>query len=152
MFADGILEQQPTDFTLITHTLTEVFETPNLIETLATYAEQQQQQSTLDDLLDISEHPRFRSSTEESNSDEATALFLYVFSAAAFYSTNRTLMQYPPPVLVDIILDPYLLNILPRSLLPTAGYLVGLAVGAWYLSGFIWNWLSSVTQAKSHVD
>ena len=73
-------------------------------------------------------------------------------------------MQNVPPVNVDIseldsvlsslhgglialtVLDPFLLNILPRSLLPTGVYLIILAVFAWYLSGFIWQGLHQFTQ------
>lgn len=41
-------------------------------------------------------------------------------------------MRNPPPVLVDIILDPFLFNILPRSLLPTVGYIIVVAVAAYF--------------------
>ena len=75
-------------------------------------------------------------------------------------------MQNVPPVNVDIsepdfalsslhdglialtVLDPFLLNILPRSLLPTGVYLIILAVFAWYLSGFIWQGLHQFTQLR----
>jgi hypothetical protein len=53
-----------------------------------------------------------------------------------------------PPVLVDIILDPYLLNIFPKSLVPTAGYLIILAFGSWFLSGLIWRLLIRVADAR----
>lgn len=43
-------------------------------------------------------------------------------------------MQHPEPVDVDIILDPYLANALPVSLLPTAAYIIVLAVVAWFIS------------------
>ena len=58
-------------------------------------------------------------------------------------------MSDAPPVLVDVILDPYLLNIFPKSLIPTAAYLVVLAVGAWFLSSMIWNILVQVADADS---
>ena len=58
-------------------------------------------------------------------------------------------MSDVPPVLVDVILDPYLLNIFPQSLLPTAGYLIILAVGGWFVSGFIWKILVQVAEADS---
>ena len=54
-----------------------------------------------------------------------------------------------PPVLVDVILDPYLLNVFPRSLVPTAGYLVVLAIGAWFLSGVIWRILVQIADTDS---
>ena len=144
--------QSPTDFTLVTHTLPEVFETPELIQVLTSYVDQLQESSLSGETLRTGETPESGSAAKQSNSRDATALFLYVEAAAAFYSSNQTLMRYPPPVLVDIILDPYLLNVFPRSLVPTAIYLIGLAVGSWYLSGFIWRWLSLVAQPKPHDD
>ena len=82
-------------------------------------------------------------------------------------------MQYPLPVDVDIsmsthastaayaraemadkysVLDPYLLNVFPRSLVPTALYIVTLAVGSWFLSGVIWDWLRSTRLPKARKD
>lgn len=46
-------------------------------------------------------------------------------------------MGNPPPVLVDIILDPFLLNILPRSLLPTVGYIVAVAAAAYFAARYV---------------
>ena len=54
-----------------------------------------------------------------------------------------------PPVLVDIILDPYVLNVFPKSLVPTAGYLTVLAIGAWFLSGVIWRILVQIADTNS---
>ena len=125
--------QQPTDFTLHTYTLSEVFEKPELITSLSSYSESRQ------DLLEDS--PRGRSTRKETR---ASVLFLRVIAAADYYTTNKTLMQHVPPVDAEIILDPFLLNVLPRSLLPTGVYLVVLAIVAWYLSDFIWGILSKV--------
>jgi hypothetical protein len=57
-------------------------------------------------------------------------------------------MSDVPPVLVDVILDPYLLNTFPKSLVPTAAYLIVLAVGGWYLSGLIWRILVQIADAN----
>lgn len=46
------------------------------------------------------------------------------------------------------VLDPFLLNVLPKSLLPTSFYLIVLAVLAWYLSGFISQGLYQITQIR----
>lgn len=43
-------------------------------------------------------------------------------------------MQRPEPVLADVILDPFLLNVLPRTLLPTVGYVVLVAAASWVLA------------------
>ncbi|KAJ4402412.1 hypothetical protein N0V91_007277 [Didymella pomorum] len=82
-------------------------------------------------------------------------LFLRVQAAASYYSTDRTLMDYPPPVDVDIILDPFLLNVLPRSLAPVGLYITGIAVASWFVSDYIYRWLLSVVEdpsAKAHSD
>lgn len=55
-------------------------------------------------------------------------------------------MENVPPVDVDIILDPYLLSVFPRSLVPTAGYIVVLAVGSWFLAGLVWKILSGLAR------
>lgn len=43
-------------------------------------------------------------------------------------------MLRPEPVLADVILDPFLLNVLPRTLLPTVGYVVFVAAASWVLA------------------
>lgn len=45
-------------------------------------------------------------------------------------------MRNVPPVAVDLILDPFLFNVFPRSLVPTAGWIVlvavlALVIGRW---------------------
>lgn len=79
-------------------------------------------------------------------------LFLQIFAAADYFSLNKTLMSDVPPVLVDVILDRYLLNIFPKSLVPTAGYLVVLAVVGWVASGFIWRLLVQIADAGTSED
>lgn len=61
-------------------------------------------------------------------------------------------MQNPEPVRTDLILDRYLANIFPASLLPTAVYLVILAIIAFYVSGWIWNYLRPDDLGKEHTD
>jgi hypothetical protein len=73
-----------------------------------------------------------------------SVLFLQVYAAADYFTLDQSLMENVPPVDLDIILDPYLLNVLPKSLLPTAGYLCVLAVCSWFLAGVVWKVLLSV--------
>lgn len=63
-------------------------------------------------------------------------------------------MQQPPLVDVDIILDSYVANIFPKSLLPTAAYIVILAVISFFLSGTLWRVLSPQRSSveKRHTD
>jgi hypothetical protein len=59
-----------------------------------------------------------------------------VHAAADYFSTDQALMRNVPPVAVDLILDPFLFNVFPRSLVPTAGWIVlvavlALVIGRW---------------------
>ncbi|KAF3041529.1 hypothetical protein E8E12_005389 [Didymella heteroderae] len=132
----------PTDFWLETFTIAQVFDTPELISSLAAYSEQ---------LLP----PRSFPNAGKPDGSKQSLLFLRVQAAASYYSTNQTLMDYPPPVDVDIIFDPFLLNVLPRSLAPVGVYITGVAVVAWFVSGYIYRWLLSVVEessVKAHSD
>ncbi|KAF2243215.1 hypothetical protein BU26DRAFT_534209 [Trematosphaeria pertusa] len=133
---------QPTDFWLDTYPLTHVLDTPNLLSSLAEYSEFRQ-------ALEL-EPPE--SSEDEVTPESQYILFLRIQAAASYYSTNRTLMDYPPLVDADIILDPYTLNVLPRSLVPTAIYISIASVAAWFLSGYIYRWLLSVALERPSKD
>lgn len=77
-----------------THTISEVFDTPSLISSLSTFSN------------DRSADRALESGKDQDNSvldpSLSPALFLRVSAAADYFSSNRTLMNYPPPVLVDI--------------------------------------------------
>ena len=60
-----------------------------------------------------------------------------VHAAADYFSTNETLMRDVPPVAVDLILDPFLFNVFPQSLVPTAGWIIAVAVLAVVLGRWI---------------
>lgn len=62
-----------------------------------------------------------------------SVLLLRILATADFYTTNHTLMKNVPPVFVDIILDPFMWNLLPRSLLPTVAYIVAVAIISWFV-------------------
>lgn len=78
---------------------------------------------------------------ERHNGDETrtanpttTASLLRIVAAADFVAADRAAMHPDrvPPVLTDIILDPYLLNAVPRSLLPIVAAILAVAgVSAW---------------------
>lgn len=92
-----------------------------------------------------------QTSVESPSATQESFLFLRVQAAADFFTTNKTLMLQPPAADVDLILDPYLGNIFPRSLVPTAVYITLLALSAWYLSGIVWRILASPA-TKQHTD
>ena len=118
-----------------------MFDTADLISSLSTYSEGRRH------LL--------RETHSGAKGPLTSTLFLRIQSAASFYSSNRTLMNEPPAVDVDIILDPFLLNVLPRSLAPVGAYLVVVSIGAWFCSGYLYRWLYSVASeplSKPHAD
>jgi hypothetical protein len=143
------IRKQPTSFRLETYDLPQVFETPELISSLAQYSEGRQQEAEDDDELK-SQSSRFVG--RHAADDLSSTLFLQIFAAADYYTTNKTLMNEVPPVYVDIILDPFIFNVLPRSLLPTVAYVLLLAIGGWYISGYISKWLHQVAKEPAEVS
>ena len=120
------------------YNISEVFDTPELIQALATYAQEPNRKRP--------EPSRSLARSKES------VLFLRVRAAADFFTTNKELMSSPPPVDVDLILDPYVFNVFPRSLGPTAAYIVALAFVAWTVSGAVWRFLQPDTATKAHEE
>jgi len=76
----------------------------------------------------------------------SSILFLHIQAAADYFTMNHTLMENVPPVFVDIILDPFVFNVVPRSLLQTAAYILVLAVGGWYLSKYVNGWIRAISE------
>ncbi|KAF3280200.1 hypothetical protein TWF970_002952 [Orbilia oligospora] len=72
-------------------------------------------------------------------------VYLKISAIAAYYTTNATLMDRPEPVLVDIILDEFLLGVLPRSLLNVGLFIVVVAGVAWYAGSKVVQWLDVIT-------
>ncbi|KAK8087269.1 hypothetical protein PG994_002243 [Apiospora phragmitis] len=66
------------------------------------------------------------------------------YSLSRHQIPDRTLMNEVPPVYVDIILDPYVFNLLPRSLLPTIGYIIVVAILSWFMARRISSWIQSI--------
>lgn len=131
---------------MYTHTLAETFDNSDLITALSTYA--YARQAELNDFQLQQLVARRVYNQKISTASQKSLLFLQIFAAADYFSLNKTLMSDVPPVLVDVILDPYLLNVFPESLVPTAGYLIILAFGSWFLSGLIWRLLIRVADAS----
>ncbi|KAM0192643.1 hypothetical protein ACHAPI_008227 [Fusarium lateritium] len=119
---------QPTGFELNVYEVDTVWQTPELIQSLAGYAFSRQDQET-----ELHEEPPREGERER----DASLLLLHIKASADYFTDDVALMKDPPPVLVDLILDPYLFNVVPRSLVPTAGYIVLISVVAWFVAGFI---------------
>ncbi|KAK6340992.1 hypothetical protein TWF696_009304 [Orbilia brochopaga] len=75
-------------------------------------------------------------------------LYLKISAIASYYTTNATLMTHPEPVLVDIILDEFLLGVLPRSLLNVGLFIAFMAVVSWYVGIWMLNWIGAVAQRE----
>lgn len=84
------------------------------------------------------------SSSSSSSEREASILFLRILAAADYFTTETSLMRNVPPVDVDIILDPFVLNVFPRSLVGTAGWIVVVAVAAYFLAKRIASWIQDL--------
>jgi hypothetical protein len=128
-------QKQPTEFKLEVYPLPVVFETPELITSLSEYAFSRQESDAV------------QSTAGKNNVEvdrEASVLFLRIFTAADYFTLNETLMANVPPVYVDIILDPYLLNIVPRSLVPVIAYITPLVPLSWFLGHALKRWLRGV--------
>ena len=143
------LATQPTDFELHTYTMDEVFENPALLSSLTVFSNSHRElldQLMIEQLLDRKHNPAL-----SAEAVYPSLLFLQISAAASYYSLNQSLMEQVPPVFVDVILDQYIFNIFPRSLVPTAGYIAALAVASWFLSTFLWRTLNKVVRSDSVV-
>lgn len=108
-----------------------MFETPELISELSDYSFSRQPGSNeIQDGSQLGKASRINIKSER----ESSVLFLRILAAADYYTTNKTLMRNVPPVYVDIILDPFILNILPQSLVPTVGYIIVVAIISWFVA------------------
>lgn len=74
----------------------------------------------------------------------SSVLYLQILAKTAYFSPNASRMLNPDPVDVELILDPFLLNVLPESLLPVVAMIVLVAVAGWFLSGWMVQWLGAV--------
>jgi hypothetical protein len=120
----------------MTFPLQTVFDTPELISSLSEFSYGR---------LAASKAEPPSAARDVAAERQRSLLFLRVLAVADYFSTNMTLMENVPPVYTDIILDPYLLNVLPRSLVPTVCVLLLVTIVAWILvSQVMVPWLSAV--------
>ncbi|KAH1491469.1 hypothetical protein LV164_006862 [Aspergillus fumigatus] len=139
------LATQPTSFTLDTFTLSSTMEDPSLLSSISLYSSARlaaldSSTSSSNPLVRNGKHHQPPSSRDPAPTSDSV-LFLRIRAAADYFSLDRALMEHVPPVLVDVILDPFLWNIFPRSLVPTAGYLcvvgmVAVLLARWVMGAF----------------
>lgn len=132
---------QPTSFTLETYPLPTVWDAPELVTSLAEYAYSRQRETASDEDENTSS-----SSGAATEDREASVLFLRITAKADYFTTNATLMSDVPPVDVDIILDPFVQNLLPRSLVPTVGYIVVVAAVSFFVAKFVLRFLRDIVK------
>jgi hypothetical protein len=141
------LATQPTTFELHTYTMEEAFEDPDLLSSLIVFSKARR--DTLNDSQIQQLQDRKHRPLSSAEGVDQALLFLRISAAADYYSLNTSLMEQVPPVFVDVILDQYVFGIFPKSLVPTAGYIVTLAVGSWFLSGFLWRAVNNIVQPEA---
>ena len=129
------------------HELATVWNNPNLLRSFGEYAAAQQwskaatRESSVEDQL-----------SRDVEAQETSILLLRVEAAADYYSDIENLMLNPPPVLVDLILDPFILNVLPRSLLPTGLYIVAVSIITWFVAAFVRSQLKAFVENTDDDD
>ncbi|KAI0598729.1 hypothetical protein F4775DRAFT_170424 [Biscogniauxia sp. FL1348] len=134
---------QPTAFRVNTFELQTVLETPELLSELSRFSSTRLQLNKAHD--EIQEPGSAKPSGAALRSErKASLLFLQILAAADYYTMNSTLMQHVPPVHVDIILDPFIFNLLPRSLVPTVAYIIAVALVSWFTAQRISTWIRHV--------
>ncbi|CAI7578951.1 unnamed protein product [Penicillium manginii] len=136
------LATQPTTFTLTTHLLSETIEEKSLLSSLSIFSSARL--STQDPRLQTNAIPRtagrnFKRKTDFPDPGPVTSsvLFLRVRAAADYFTTDEARMARPEPVAVDLILDPFIWNVFPRSLVPTAGWVVVVGVVAFFVARWV---------------
>ncbi len=123
--------------------LDKVWDTPDLMLSLYNYSSARQAEATEHQTPQV-----HRRSADDAKERTASLLLLQVHAAADYFSHHAALMRNPPPpVLVDLILDPYLFNVVPESLLLTAGYIVFVAVATFFLAKWIANRMTAIAAA-----
>jgi len=155
--------QQPTAFILDTYSLSEALSSQELVSSLAAFSESHLasmpakppvKASKEKDYLYPPKPPRQRNSPYRNGRSSIGALtaisglesvlFLRILAAADYFTANATLMESVQPVRADIILDPFFLNVFPRSLVPTVIYGVPVAVIVYIVGAYVANALSAV--------
>ncbi|CAI7604987.1 unnamed protein product [Penicillium pancosmium] len=136
------LATQPTTFTLTTHLLSETIEEKSLLSSLSIFSTARL--STQDPRLQTNAIPRtagrnFKRKTDHPDPGpvRSSVLFLRVRAAADYFTKDQALMVSPEPVAVDLILDPFIWNVFPRSLVPTAGWIVVVGVVAFFVARWV---------------
>lgn len=117
-----------------------VWDTPDLITSLWDYSTAR--------IQDASADQKAQQQTKHAERD-ASVMFLQITAAADYYTTDAKLMENVPPVYVDVVLDPYIFNLLPRSMVPTIIYVIVISTIAWLVAQQVVVWLRAVATSEA---
>ncbi|ODM15281.1 hypothetical protein SI65_09222 [Aspergillus cristatus] len=141
------LATQPTSFTLSTYPLDAIIDDPSLLASISHFSSARVASVDGNNPKEIvpqvpnSHHAPSRPLRRTQSRDSDSVLFLRIHAAADYFTNEQRLMENVPPVIADVILDPFLGNVFPKSLVPTAcwGLLVGVAaigIARWVVKEF----------------
>ncbi|KAL4821539.1 hypothetical protein BDW67DRAFT_150984 [Aspergillus spinulosporus] len=130
------LATQPTAFTLSTYTIPEVLGDRALFDALNSYSA----------AVTPNRHGSV-SAVADTVLEPDSVLLLRISAAADYFSLDQELMENVPPVLADIILDPFLGNVFPKSLVPTAAWICVVSCIAVVLARWIATEFASVVSS-----
>jgi len=139
----------PTSFSLNTFTLSETISDSALMSSLGKFSSAHR---ALYRPINQVETTNKRSHHLSMTTATESVLFLRIFAAADYFTLNTEMMKTVPQVTVDMILDPYLLNILPRSLVPTLGWVAVAGAVGWVAGGWIAKSFRAVIDEAEKLD
>lgn len=144
--------KQPTSFDLETYTLPATIDDPSLLSSISRFSSARLESA--DNVAIPPVRNRRGSKKHEPTGQEASesVLFLRILAAADYYTTNKELMENVTPVVVDLILDPFLGNVFPKSLVPTACWGVVIGIVAVVLAKWIVGEIGRVVVAGVRDD
>ena len=115
-----------------------VWDSPELIQSLSGYAT----------AIDSTARKETGNLHDKDEAEKLTSVMLLKVQAVAdYYTDDKELMKTPPPVLVEIILDPFFYNFMNSSLVPAVAYLTFVGVVTWFLARWITFQLQLIAQS-----
>ncbi|CAD6505690.1 BgTH12-01180 [Blumeria graminis f. sp. triticale] len=132
---------QPTTFRIKTHELHRYSDIPKLVTEMMKSGDVRNSDPQVAFF-----HTNLTSSTAPDQDRELSTVLLQLDAAADYYTWNKELMQEVPQVHADIIVDPYILNIFPQSLLLTLVYISLLSIGSCLFSTMVVGMLEGISR------
>ncbi|PTB64403.1 hypothetical protein BBK36DRAFT_1124814 [Trichoderma citrinoviride] len=140
---------EPTEFTLDTYPLNTILSTPHLLQSLSQPHAATSPLSASSTQQPHHHHHHHHHLQQSPPNETSSILLLRVLAAADYFSHHHSLMKDPPPpVLVDLILDPYVYNVLPQSLVPTVCYLVVVGIASWFVARWAARSLAAIADSE----